>query len=240
VREHIRPPDVEEARHLISAGNGTLRRVTLAPELPAARTVIELLASSAVQVSLGHTQCSYEVAIHGIEWGANSVTHVYNAMAPFHHRAPGLVGAALADERLLVEVIADGVHVDSAAVLAVVLARGAEHVCVVTDGLPPLGLARGAHEWQGRRIESDGGVCRLPDGTLAGSATSMLDAVRNLASWGVPLEDCARMAAGTGAGLAGVAKRKGQIAVGFDADLVLLDNGLQLVASYCRGEPAHW
>jgi N-acetylglucosamine-6-phosphate deacetylase len=235
--EHVRPPDLDEARRLLEGANSTLRRVTLAPELPGAHAVIELLAKSGVQVSLGHSACSYSEAVAATEKGATSVTHVYNAMLPFHHREPGLAGAALVCDTLLVELIADGVHVHAAAACALVKARSADTVAIVSDGLPPLGLAPGDYNWQGRTVSSDGIVCRLED-KLVGSASSVLRGLRELVSWGVPLASACQMASGTGAVLAAANKRKGLIAEGYDADLVLLDAGLNLVRAYCRGVPA--
>ena len=235
-RQALRKPSIEEVEQLLAQARGTLRRMTLAPELPGAEAVCRRLAAAGVQVSLGHSSCSYAQALEAVGWGASSVTHEFNAMAPFHHREPGLVGAALTDERLLAELIADGVHVTPAAALLLVRARGAAGVALITDGLPALGLPPGEYDWMGRRIATDGRVARLADGTLAGSTTSMLEAVRNLVDWGVPLAEVACMASRTGAILAGASQRKGLIAPGYDADLVLLDKRLELVATSCRGQ----
>jgi N-acetylglucosamine-6-phosphate deacetylase len=233
--EHPRAPNAAEVERLLDAAGGTLRRMTLAPELPGARETISLLMRAGVQMSLGHSACSYEQALEAVDWGASSVTHTYNAMAFFHHRAPALVGAALACTRLVAELIADGVHVHPAAALALIRARGADGVAVVSDGLPPLGLPAGEYDWAGRTVTSDGIVARLAGSALAGSATTLLQALRNLVSWGVPPADAARMLSQTGARLAGAGERKGAISEGFDADVVLLDRDLQLVATYCRG-----
>lgn len=236
--ENLRLPDLDEARQLLAASRGTLKRVTLAPEVPAAQALTGVLVKAAVQVSLGHSACSFQQALEAAAWGATSVTHVFNAMNPFHHREPGLAGAALTRDELLCELIADGVHVHPATALALVRARSAAKVAIVSDGLPPLGLPPGEYVWQGQSVMSDGSCCRLGDGALAGSASSMLQGVRNLVSWGVALEDACRMAAGSGAALAGVQSRKGTLAPGFDADVVLLDQDLELVGAYCRGVPA--
>ena len=237
-REHLRAPDGAEIERLLAAAKGSLRRMTVAPELPGARSAVERLIQNSVRVSLGHSSCSYEQALEAAGWGASSVTHTYNAMTPFHHRQPGLVGAALACDRLVAELIADGVHVHQAAALALIRARGPQGVAVVTDGLPALGLPPGVYDWLGRRIVSDGTVARLEDGTLAGSATPMLQVLRNLVDWGVPLEHAARMVSRGGAILAGAADCKGAITEGFDADLVLMDEKLRLVSTYCRGQLA--
>ncbi|HLY63894.1 MAG TPA: amidohydrolase family protein, partial [Chloroflexota bacterium] len=146
-RKHLRLPDLAEARDLLAAARGTLRRMTLAPELRGAGELIELLAGAGVLVSLGHSACSYEQALRAAARGATSVTHAYNAMATFHHRAPGLVGAAFTDQRLRSELIADGVHVHSAAALALIRSRGSDGVAIVSDGLPALGMQPGEYTW---------------------------------------------------------------------------------------------
>jgi N-acetylglucosamine-6-phosphate deacetylase len=235
--EHLRPPDPAEIERLLAAAGRTLRRVTLAPEMAGALAAIGQLTAAGVQVSLGHSACTYEQAMAAAGRGASSVTHTYNAMGAFHQRAPGLVGAALACERLVAELIADGVHVHPAAALALIRARGAAGVAIVSDGLPPLGLPPGEYAWGARTVVSDGTAVRLRSGGLAGSATSLVQALRNLVGWGVPVADAARMLSQTGARLAGAGagERKGAIAVGFDADVVLLDRHLQVVATYCRG-----
>jgi len=236
--EHLRAPDRGEVEGWLETARGTLRRVTLAPELPGARQVVERLVKAGVQVSLGHSGCTYLQAEEAVNWGASSVTHTFNAMAPFHQREPGLAGAALTLPKLVSELIADGAHVHRGACLALVRVRSAASVAVVSDGLPALGLAAGRYQWQGRTVISDGAVGRLEDGTLAGSATPMVQALRNLVSWGAELAEAAQMLSAAGAALAGAGSRKGTIAEGFDADLVLLDGELRLTATYCRGELA--
>lgn len=233
--EHLRSPDLAEVDRILAAAGGTLQRVTLAPELPGAEAVVARLVQAGVQVSLGHSSCTYAEALQAAAWGATSVTHTYNAMAPFHHREPGLVGAALTCERLMAELIADGVHVHPAAARALIASRGPAGVAVVSDALPPLGLPPGEYDWLGRRIVTDGIVASLAGEAIAGSVTPMLQAVRNLVSWGVPLEHAASMASAVPARLAGAANRKGRIAPGCDADLLLLDAQLELVQTYCRG-----
>ncbi|HEX6512408.1 MAG TPA: amidohydrolase family protein, partial [Chloroflexota bacterium] len=124
------------------------------------------------------------------------------------------------------------------AALGLIRARGSDGVAVVTDGLPAMGLSPGRYEWMGRAVTTDGTAARLEDGGLAGSATPMLQALRNLVGWGVRLEDAARMCSRSGAILSSAGDRKGEIAAGFDADLVLLDRELNLAAVYCGGVEA--
>jgi N-acetylglucosamine-6-phosphate deacetylase len=211
----LRTPDVDEALALVDAGD--VRCVTVAPELPGALALVRALAARGVRVSLGHSAASYDEAVRGLEAGATGITHCFNAMTQLQGRDPGLVGAALSWPGLVAEVIADGVHVHPAAVLALVAARGPEGVALVSDcvdGCAPAGA-----------LVRDGDVLRLPDGTLAGSALALADAVRRVVSWGVPLEDAVAMASTTPARALGldVALRPGS-----RADVLVLDPGLRV------------
>ncbi len=237
--EHIRPPSVREIEDWLAGDASCLRRVTLAPELHGAEPAIRRLVREGVQVSLGHSEASFEQAQDAARWGASSVTHMFNAMRPFHHRQPGLAGAGLAGPTVTCELIADGRHVHPAAAMALIKARGPERVAIVSDGLPAMGLPAGRYDWLGREVTSDGSCVRLMDGTLAGSATSLAGALTNLLSWGCSLHPAATMLSDSGARLAGVSPRKGTLAPGADADILVLDDDLQLVATYCRGRLAY-
>jgi N-acetylglucosamine-6-phosphate deacetylase len=210
----LRLPDLAEARALLDGGD--VRIVTLAPELDGAPELLAALVERGIRVSLGHSRASYDDAARALVAGATGVTHCFNAMSQLDARDPGLVGAALSWPGIVVEVIADGVHVHPAGVLALHAARGAEGVALVSDcvdGCGPADLVR------------DGEVLRLPDGTLAGSAAALVDAVRHVVGWGVPLEDALAMASTTPARALGldVALRPGA-----RADVVVLDAGLRV------------
>jgi N-acetylglucosamine-6-phosphate deacetylase len=219
----LRPPSVEEALALVDAGG--VRVVTVAPELPGALDLVAALAARGVHVSLGHSTASYAEALRALDAGARGVTHCFNAMSQLTGREPGLVGAALSDPRTVVEVIADGVHVHPASVLALVAARGPGSVALVSDcvdGCAPDGV-----------LGRDGDVLRLPDGTLAGSALSLADAVRRCVSWGIPLEDAVAMASTTPASVLGV---DASLRPGGPADLVVLDADLRVRHVVVAGE----
>lgn len=218
----LRPPDVAEALALLDAGD--VRVVTLAPELPGAPELVAALVGRGVRVSLGHSTASFREATLALDAGATGVTHCFNAMSQLSSREPGLVGAALTHPDIVVEVIADGVHVHPAGVLALYAARGATGVALVSDcvdGCAPEGA-----------LVRDGDVLRLPDGTLAGSALSLDAAVRNLVTWGVPVEDALVMASVTPARALGldVALRPGGI-----ADVVVLDADLRVRHTFVAG-----
>lgn len=176
-----------------SPGTG-VRMVTLAPELPRAIEVVEALVANGVIVSAGHSAATFDEARSGFDAGIRGVTHLFNAMSPLAHRDPGLPGAALADDRVTVWLIPDGLHVHPALVGIVRRAVGPERLAVITDAIAALGVPPGRHRLAGRLVDCDETSARLPDGTLAGSVIGLEDAVRNLAAFsGCSIED-ARLA----------------------------------------------
>lgn len=216
-RDGLRSPSLPDLERLLAAGPP--RMVTLAPELPEALDLVRRAADAGVVVSLGHSGATYEQALAALGAGARHVTHCFNAMAPLHHRDPGLVGAALDHPGASVEVIADGVHVHPAVVRTLWRACGPERLCLVSDAVD---LALPGSD-----------AARLADGTLAGSRIGLDTAVRNLAGWGVPLEDALQMASVTPASVLGLPHG---LAPGNPADVVLLDDALQVVATVVGGE----
>ena len=212
--------------------------VTIAPELDGALDVIRTLVADGVVVSLGHSAATAAQATEAVDAGARWVTHLFNAMSPLHHREPGLTGVALTDERLYAGLIADGVHVHPQAVAIAQRSLGCR-LTLVTDAVAALGMAAGAHAF-GRTMVSvgDDGV-RLADGTLAGSNLSMDQAVRNLIAFtGCPREVALTAASSAPASLLTDPVR-GTLAVGARADIVLLDDGLEVVATVVSGSLAH-
>jgi N-acetylglucosamine-6-phosphate deacetylase len=209
--------------------------VTIAPEVEAAADAIRLLAGRGVLVSLGHSTASYEEALAGADAGARLVTHLFNGMGPLHHRRPGLVGAALADDRLAVSVIADLVHVHPAALRAAFAAKGAAATVLVTDSVA---WRRPIHATRAITIGDDGAP-RLRDGTLAGSALTMDAAVRHVIDEaGVTLDDAIAAASTTPARLLGLDDR-GAISPGRRADIVALSPSREVEAVWIGGEQAY-
>lgn len=235
----IRPPDVTELARLAEAAGGWLRILDFAPEEDADGRLLAALVERGVLACVGHTAATYEQALRAIDGGARHSTHLFDAMTPLAHRAPGVPGAFLADRRATVEVIADGIHLHPAVLRLVLAARGADAVALVTDAVAAAGLGDGEYEFTGRRVVVREGAVRLEDGTLAGSTLTLDRAVRNMVELaGASREEAIRMATWTPARIAGVAGRKGRIAPGLDADLVALDAEGGVAATWTRGRLA--
>ena len=212
-----------------------LRLMTLAPERRGALARLRRLFEADVVVSLGHTDATYDEMLDGTDAGATLATHLFNAMSPFHHRAPGAVGAALIDERLTVGLIADGVHAHPAALNLVLRAKGAERIVLVTDAVAAAGAPAGTYALGGAPVVSDGQSARLADGTLAGSTLTLDRAVRGrVALGGARPEEALTMATAVPAARLGLADR-GRLAVGRRADLALWSEDLTLVSTVVGG-----
>jgi len=216
-------------------GAGAVRLVTLAPERPGALALIRRLREAGVTVSLGHTDATFEQAVAGIDAGATLVTHLFNAMSPLHHRAPGVVGAALADDRITIMLIPDGVHVHPAALNVALRSKGPERVALVTDAIAAAAAPPGRYALAGVEVISDGQTARLTDGTLAGSTLTLDRAVRMMAGVaGARLEDALAMASAVPAAAIGLAD-VGRIAVGQAADLALWSAAMEVTATIVGG-----
>lgn len=234
--EALRPVADPALREVIRRHAPVIRIVTLAPELDGAVDLVQELAAQGIRVSIGHTDASYEEAVAGAQAGATRVTHLCNAMRPFHHREPGTVGAALVQDDLDAELIADLVHVHPAGIQIAYRCKGADRLMLVSDALMGTGLPPGKHVLDGREILIGPDVARLPDGTLAGSSITLDRALRNVVeAAGIPLVDAVRMAATTPARSLGLDDR-GAIAVGKRADLAMLDASWRCVATWVAGE----
>jgi N-acetylglucosamine-6-phosphate deacetylase len=237
----LRLPDEGETERVLEAAGGYLRLVTLAPELPRAEAMVRRLVEAGVTVSMGHTDMTYEQAAEAIELGVTHTTHCFNAMPPLLHRAPGPLGALVEAEGVQGEIIADGMHVHPAVVRFLVGALGPERVVVVTDALAVAGLGEGlTFTFGGQEAHVADGICKLADGSLTGSVLTMDQALRNMVEFtGLPLHHVVGMLTLNPARAARADDRKGLLRSGYDADLLVFDNALRLLATYCRGRLAY-
>jgi N-acetylglucosamine-6-phosphate deacetylase len=217
-------PDAALLERLLAAG--PVRLVTLAPELRGADTLIDSLLRHEVAISCGHSDATAEEANAAFDAGVRTVTHVFNAMRPFRQRDPGIVGAALARDDVVVQLILDGVHL-ARETASVVWRAAAGRVALVTDAMSGAGLSDGSYRLAGLAIEIRGGVARGPGGALAGSTLTMIDAVRNLCDLGAPLEEAVAAASEVPARVLRNPSA-GRIAVGLPADVVVLSDGLDV------------
>lgn len=230
----LRDPDAAEVAGW--SASGALRLVTLAPERDGAIEAIEQLVAGGAVVAIGHTDADAPTTARAIEAGATYTTHLFGAMSPFHHRAPGAPGALLADDRVTLGLILDGHHLDPmVAGLVARLAPG--RISLVSDGIAALGLGDGEHRLGGRLVEVRDGAARLPDGTLAGSVTGLDACVRAFASITGSAREAIAAVTETPARLLGD-RARGCLAVGARADLVLLDEALGVRTTIVGGAVA--
>lgn len=200
--------------------------LTLAPELADPADVARLAAAGVV-LSAGHTDATFDQAAEAFAHGVSGVTHLYNAMSPLQHRAPGVVGASLDHDDVFCGIIADGVHVAGPALRLAVRAKGADRLMLVTDAMPGVGNGGKPFLLDGREIFVREGICTDAAGTLAGSGLDMAGAVRNMVELArVDVPTASRMASGTPAAFMGLSDRLGTLAPGQQADFVVLDAGL--------------
>ncbi|MCU1349425.1 MAG: N-acetylglucosamine-6-phosphate deacetylase [Acidobacteria bacterium] len=233
-RSSIRPADIHELAALLAEAPRLAWIVTVAPEVAGVQPLIEHFRDR-VTFAIGHTMASYADAVAAVSWGAKHFTHLFNAMTSLHHREPGVVGAAMVSEEATVELIADGIHVHHAA-LRIAGRMMPNRVVLVTDAMRACGMQDGTYRLYEYEVTVADGAARLADGTLAGSVLTMARAVQNMVELaGLPLESVLPFATTIPAKLLGVGDRKGTIESGYDADLVVLTDKLEVERVLVRG-----
>ena len=232
--EARRDPDPALLERLLAAG--PIRLVTLAPELAGADALIELLHDHGITVSCGHTNATAEEAEAAFELGVRTVTHLFNAMRPFRHRDPGIAGAALARDDVIVQIILDGVHL-APETARIVWRAATGRLALVTDAFAGAGtgMSNGSYSLGSLEVTFRDGVVRGPDGVLAGSMLTMIDAVRNLHALGVPLAQALEAASTVPARVVGIST-VGRLDAGLPADVVVLDDNLRIARVFVGGE----
>lgn len=231
---YIRPPSLLEFAELMAAG--PIRMMTLAPEVKGAAELIAAARQQAVVAVWGHTDATYEVCVQAAALGMTQATHTYNAMSGLHHRKPGVLGATLTIDSIYAQLIADNIHVHPAAMNVLARCKGVERTVLITDAMRAAGLPEGDYDLGGQPVTVKDGSCRLADGTLAGSILTMERALANfMAATGLSLADAWPATSRTPAQSLGLEQHYGSLQPGYQADVVLLDPALQVVATVVAG-----
>jgi len=235
--EWIRLPSAELLEKFIAAAQGNALLITMAPEMLGALPCIDAAIKAGMVVGMGHTDATYEQTRAGLAHGAHHAIHTYNAMRPFSHRDPGVIGAVLTSPEISAELIADGVHVDETAMRLLLQAKGPGGVILVSDGISATGMPDGKYILGGFEVTVSGGVCRNVEGNLAGSTLTLDRALRNIVKMGYTLSDTVKMLTSNPAKLLGIEHKKGVLHPNADADIVLLNDALEVTQVYARGLP---
>lgn len=237
---YIIDPDLDQFKKWNTLANGQIKQVTLAPERQGGLELVRYLNENGIIASIGHSDASFAEIEEAVDNGANQVTHLFNQMSPLHHREPGVVGAALLLEDLKAEIIVDGIHSRPEMVKLSYKQKGKSGMILITDAMRAKGLEAGTYDLGGQMVMVEAGKATLANGTLAGSVLKMNQAVKNMQQYtGCSLEDVVEMAAVNPAKQLSIFDRKGSIAVGKDADLVILDNNFDVFMTICRGKLAY-
>ena len=233
--EHMIAPSSELFNKWQEISGNRIKLVTMAPELENGLEFIKDVTKSGVVASLGHTDATSDVVHSAVEAGANHITHLYNQMSPFHHREPGVVGAAFLEDSLQVEIIVDGIHSHPKAVELAYRQKGAGGIILITDAMRAKGLPPGTYDLGGQDVEVTHEDARLPDGTLAGSILTMENAAKNMkAITNCTLAELVAMTSTNAANQLGLVN-KGKIESGKDADLTIIDEDWTVQLTICRG-----
>jgi N-acetylglucosamine-6-phosphate deacetylase len=233
----LQAPDAAALDRLLAAGGGSVKMVTLAPELPGGLELVRRTVAAGALAAVGHTGATYAQARAAFAAGARVATHLHNAMRALHHREPGPAVAALEDDRVTIELINDGVHLHDAVTRLAFGVAGPARTAFITDAMAAAGMPDGDYELGALAVRVQDGVARLAEGgSIAGSTLTMDVALRRAVQvLGLPIADAARAAATTPARVLGLST--GALEPGLDADLVVLDADLAVTAVMVRGEP---
>ena len=227
--EYIHKPDAEMFYRLQKAANGLIKLVDIAPEVDGAMECIEIIKDD-VRVSLAHTNANYDIAEEAFQKGAKHVTHLYNAMPPYTHRAPGVIGAACDNEDVMVELICDGIHSHPATVRTTFKMFGDDRIILISDSMMACGLADGQYSLGGQDVTVTGNLAVLTEGgAIAGSVTNLMKCMRKaITEMKIPLESAVKCATVNPAKAIGIYKQYGSLTPGKQADIVILDKELDI------------
>lgn len=233
--DFIAKADAAMLRRLQEASGGLIRLCALAPEEDGAMEFIDACKDEVV-ISVAHTTADYDTAREAFRRGAKQVTHLYNAMPPFSHRAPGVIGAAC-DSDCNVEMICDGIHVHPSVIRTTFKMFGDDRIILISDSMEATGMADGSYSLGGQAVTVKGSLATLADGTIAGSATNLMNCLRyTVKVAGIPLESAVKCATRNPAAAIGIADEYGSIAAGKYANAVILNDNLEIVTIIRRGK----
>ena len=233
--EWIKLPSAELLDQFITAAQGNALMLTIAPELLGAVPCIDAARKAGMVVGIGHTDATYEQTRAAVARGAHHAIHTYNAMRPFSHRDPGVIGAVLTSPDITAELIADGVHVGETAMRVLLQAKGVGGVVLISDGISATGMPDGKYVLAGFEVTVSGGVCRNIEGKLAGSTLTLDRALRNVVKLGASVQDALGMLTINPARLLGIEHKKGVLRANADADIILLNENLEVTRVFTRG-----
>lgn len=220
--KYVTPPNAGMFQHLIDAADGLVKLTTLAPETEGAMDFIRQF-SDKVRISLGHTDCDYDTAREAFLTGASHITHLFNAMPPFTHRKPALIGAGFDTKKVTPEIICDGIHIDPSSVRTAFAIFGDDRLILISDSMMATGMPNGDYSLGGLAVTMKDRLATLEDGTIAGSATNLLDCMRiAVQKMEIPLESAVKCATINPAKAIGEAQEYGSIKAGKYADMLLL------------------
>ena len=237
---NLRQPSIEELRRMVEASEGTIRKMSIAPELDGALDVIRELARRGIVPCAAHSSASYDQVLAAVRAGLCCATHAFNGMPPFHHRRPGLVGAILTCDQINAELIADGQHVSAPAIQVLLRCKGTSGVHLVSDNTIWAGMPNGTYQDGERTIVKEDDRATIAGGTLIGSVAPLNLGVRNMVRLaGCTLAEAVQMASLNPARLIGVNDRKGSLETGKDADLVVIDDEVNVHLTMVCGRAVH-
>lgn len=237
--EAIAPGSIEKMERFIAASQGMIRLITYAIE-NTTTDFTRFLIQNNIQASVGHSNATFKDVEQHIAVGLANLTHFHNASTPHHHRTPGIVTAGFYFDQLKAELIVDGIHLNPDVVKTTYKIKGADNIILITDAMCAKGMPDGAYELGGQVVIKKGAEARLTDGTLAGSVLTMNHAIRNMMHFsGCSLVEAIRMASYNPAKQIGFGQTKGTLAVGFDADIIVFDEQIEIAYAYIMGNCAY-
>ena len=234
--KYLIPPTIENYNAMVGDAEDAVVSITIAPEVPGAKELIKELSQRGIVCSIGHTKATYDEAMEGIKCGCGHSTHLFNAMTPFAHREPGVVGAIF-DSDITTETISDGIHVSYPSLRIAYNQKTPDKVLLVTDAMMACAMPDGMYALGGQDVVVKDGAARLLSGSLAGSILTLDKAVHNVyKNVGLPLYEAVKMASYNAARHCKVEDRKGLIKEGYDADLVLFDEDINIKKVFVKGK----